>query len=258
MQSSNPVLSRAGAFGGGAQAASAGQLQEMYDQPSYVAPTGARMTIDDVVAKTGMMFVVLVASASVAWFLDLDGGWLIGSALVGFGLALVNIFKKVVSPPLVLAYAAVEGVFLGILSHIYGSLYDGIVLQAVLATAATFAVMLALYRSGRIRATPMFRKVLTGALLGYVAFLLVNFVLNAAFGNAGINLWGNGLLPLAISLFAVGLASLFLILDFDMIEKGVQAGVPERESWRAAFGLMVTLIWLYVEILRLISILRSE
>ena len=216
------------------------------------------MTIDDVVAKTGIMFAVLVATGATAWYLDLDGPWLIGSLLVGLGLAMVNIFKKVVSPPLVLAYAAVEGIFLGIISNIYGSLYDGIVLQAVLATVATFAVMLALYRSGKIRATPKFRKALIGAAIGYFAFVVVNLILNLAFDGAGINRWGDGLLPIAISLFAVGLASLFLILDFDEIEKGVQAGAPERESWRAAFGLMVTLIWLYVEILRLLSILRGD
>ena len=185
MQSSNPVLSRAGAFGGGAQAASASQLQEMYDQPTYVETSGPRMTIDDVVAKTGMMFVVLVATASVAWFLDLGRPWLIGSALVGLGLAMVNIFKKAISPALVLAYAAVEGIFLGILSNVFGSMYDGIVLQAVLATAATFAVMLALYRSGKLRATPKFRKVLIGAALGYLAFIVVNLLLN--FAGAGIN-----------------------------------------------------------------------
>jgi uncharacterized YccA/Bax inhibitor family protein len=117
--------------------------------------------------------------------------------------------------------------------------------------------MLVLYRSGRLKATPMFRKVITGALLGYVAFLLVNLVLNGVF-DAGVDLFGNGILPLAISVFAVGLASLFLILDFDEIEKAVAAGVPEHESWRAAFGLVVTLIWLYVEMLRLIAILRGD
>lgn len=261
MQSSNPVLSRAGAFGGGAglgaQTASASQLQDMYDQPTYVAPAGARMTIDDVVAKTAMMLVVLVATATAAWTLDLGIPIMIGAALVGFGLALVNSFKKVVSPPLVIAYAAVEGVFLGILSNVLASAFPGIALQAVLGTSATFAVMLALYKSGRVRATPKFRKIMLGMTGGYMVFLLINLGFNA-FGGNGINLWERGLLSFAISIFAVGLASFFLILDFDIIEKGVAAGVPERESWRAAFGLMVTLIWLYIEMLRLIAILRGD
>jgi len=257
MQSSNPVLSRAGAFGGGAQVASASQLQDMYDQPTYVAPTGARMTIDDVVAKTAILLVVLAASATAAWTLDLGYPILIGSLLVGFALAMVNSFKKVVSPPLVIAYAAVEGVFLGILSNILADRFPGIALQAVLGTSAAFAVMLALYKSGRVRATPKFQKVMLGLTGGYMVFLLINLGFNA-FGGNGINLWEGGLLSFGISIFAVGLASFFLILDFDVIEKGIAAGAPERESWRAAFGLTVTLVWLYIEMLRLLAIMRGE
>jgi uncharacterized YccA/Bax inhibitor family protein len=116
-------------------------------------------------------------------------------------------------------------------------------------------VMLALYRSGRIRVTPRFTRVLLGAALGYMAFLLVNLVLNL-FG-AGANLWQGGF-GLITAAFGTVLASLFLTLDFDEIERGVRAGVAEPEAWRAAFGLMVTLVWLYIELLRLISILRSE
>lgn len=260
MQSSNPVLSRDGIFnqgrGAAAGAATADQLQHMYDQPAFTPPVGARMTIDDVVAKTGILFAVLVATAAASWVLDLGMSIGIVALLVGFGLAMANTFKKVVSPALVIAYAAVEGVFLGIFSHVLSTAYPGIALQAVLGTAAAFSVMLVLYRSGKVRNTPRFQKTLLGLGAGYFVFLLVNLGFN--FFGAGINLWSGGILSFAISIFAVGLASFFLILDFDMIEKSIAAGVPERESWRASFGLMVTLVWLYIEMLRLIAILRGD
>jgi uncharacterized YccA/Bax inhibitor family protein len=170
-------------------------------------------------------------------------------------LVIVNSVRRTVSAPLIMAYAAVEGVFLGVLSHILESAYSGIVVQAVLATSATFAGMLVLYRTGRIRVTPRFTRVLVGAMLGYLAFLVVNLVLQL-FGH-GANLWQGGFALLTAG-FAVVLAALFLTLDFDEIERGIRAGAPEPEAWRAAFGLMVTLVWLYVELLRLIAILRGD
>jgi len=265
MRSSNPVLTRNDVFSPGGSAtvggaASAQHLEDMYQQPSYApprAPVGARMSLDDVVAKTGLLFLVALVTAGGAWVLDVGMGIAIVAALVGFGLAMVNTIKKQVSVPLVVAYAAVEGVFLGALTHVLSISFPGIAVQAVLGTAAAFMVMLALYRSGRLRATPRFTKVLVGLGFGYMAFLLINLGLNL-FGGNGVNLWERGILSFAISVFAVGLASLFLILDFDQIEKGIAAGAPESESWRAAFGLMVTLVWLYVEMLRLIAILRGD
>jgi uncharacterized YccA/Bax inhibitor family protein len=264
MRSSNPVLSRNDAFSPGGTASlgapvAAQHLEDMYQQPSYApprGPVGARMTLDDVVAKTGLLFLVALVTAAGAWVFDVGMGVAMVAALVGFGLAMANTFKKQVSPPLVLAYAAVEGVFVGALSHVLSVQYPGIALQAVLGTAAAFVVMLVLYRSGRLRATPTFTKVLVGLGFGYMAFLLVNLGLNL-FGDNGVNLWQGGILSVAVSVFAVGLASLFLILDFDQVEKGIAAGAPESESWRAAFGLMVTLVWLYGEMLRLLSLLRD-
>jgi len=265
MRSSNPVLSRDDAFSRNGSAAlggaaSAQQLENMYQQPSYAPPPvtgGARMTIDDVVAKTGLLFLVAAGTATAAWVLDVGMGTALIAALVGFGLAMVNTFKKTVSPALVLAYAAVEGVFLGAFSHVLSVRYPGIAMQAVLGTAAAFMVMLLLYRSGRLRATPTFTKVLVGLGFGYMAFLMINLLLSS-FTDAGVDLWSGGVLSFAISVFAVGLASLFLIMDFDQIERGIAAGAPESESWRAAFGLMVTLVWLYVEMLRLLAIMRGD
>jgi len=265
MQSNNPVLTREdvfspkgySGFGSGPATAEADRLEEMFNQPAYAPPRAtARMTLDDVVNKMAILLVVIVATAAGAWFLNVGYGVAIVAALVGFGLAMANTFRKVVSPALVIAYAAVEGVFLGAISHWLNTMYSGIVVQAVLGTMAAFAVMLALYKSGKIRVTPTFQKVLLGLGLGYMVFLGINLIFSL-FG-AGVNLWGNGLLPVAISIFAVGLASFFLVLDFDLIEKALKSGVPERESWRAAFGLTVTLIWLYVEMLRLLAILRSD
>ena len=263
MQSSNPVLTRADAFtrGGTGLAAEAAALEEAYRNPSYVPPRErARMTLDDVVSKTAMLFGVAAVTGAIAWILDLGVAVAIAAAVVGLVLSIVNTMKRVVSPPLVLAYAAVEGIFLGVISHYLSDIYPGIVLQAVLGTASAFAVMLVLYRTGKVRVTPRFTKTLIGLAAGYLVFLVLNLVLTA-FGG-GFDLWhadgGSILLPLAISVFAVGLASFFLILDFDQIEKGIKAGVPEQESWRAAFGLMVTLVWLYVEMLRIIAILRGN
>lgn len=263
MRSSNPVLSRDDAFtrNGTGLAGEADALEAAYNRPSYAPPAaGARMTLDDVVSKTAMLFAVAATTAAVAWILDLDIPIGIGALFVGLGLGLVNTFKRSISPALVVAYAAVEGVFLGVFSHYLSNLYPGIALQAVLGTASSFAVMLVLYRTGKVRVTPRFTKTLIGLGAGYLVFLLLNLGLSA-FGG-GFDLWnqdgGSILFPLAVSVFAVGLASFFLILDFDQIEQGIKAGVPERESWRAAFGLMVTLIWLYVEMLRLIAILRGN
>jgi uncharacterized YccA/Bax inhibitor family protein len=259
MRSSNPVLSRDDVFtrGGYATFDTGRAGTDLGTWTGEVrAPAGVRpMTLDDVVSRTGLLLLVAAVTGGAAWYLNLGYGVAIAAMLVGLGLALVNSFKRTVSPALVIAYAAVEGVFLGVISHALELVYSGIVVQAVAATGVTFAVMLALYRSGRIRVTPRFTRILVGAALGYMAFLLVNFVLNL-FGT-GTNLWAGGF-GLITAAFGTVLASLFLTLDFDEIERGVRAGVPEREAWRASFGLMVTLVWLYIELLRLISILRSE
>jgi uncharacterized YccA/Bax inhibitor family protein len=158
------------------------------------------------------------------------------------------------SPPLIMAYAAVEGVFLGALSKALEVQHPGVVIQAVAGTGITFGVMLAMYRSGRIRVTPRFTKVLVAATVGYLVVMFGNLLLQVF--DSGFNAWGGGLGLLTAAGGSV-LAALFLTLDFDMVERGIRAGAPASESWRAAFGLTVTLVWLYVEMLRLMSILRD-
>jgi uncharacterized YccA/Bax inhibitor family protein len=269
MRSSNPVLSREDLFtrepdttgGSGATlAAEAAALEQAYRLPSYAPRRTDRMTLDDVIARTGILFAVAVVTGALAWVFDVGYGVAIAAAIVGFALAMVNTFKRQVSPPLIIAYAAAQGIFLGALSHALSTQYPGIVLQALLGTAAAFAVMLGLYRSGGVRVTPKFTRTLLGMAAGYLVFVVVNLVLSM-FGH-GFDRWnsdgGSILVPLAVSLFAVGLASFFLILDFDEIERGIKAGAPESEAWRAAFGLTVTLVWLYFEMLRLFAILRGD
>lgn len=227
-------------------------------QPSPPQPpttTTRAMTMDDVISRTGLLLIVAVVTGALAWAMDLGWGVAIGAMLVGFALAMVNTFKRVPSPGLIMAYAGVEGVFLGAISHILETRYPGIVVQAVAGTAVAFGVMLLLYRSGRIRVTPRFTRVLIGAGLAYLVLMLGNLFLHL-FGS-GFNIWGGGMGLLTAGIGIV-LACLFLTLDFDMIDQGIRAGWPEQEAWRASFGLMVTLVWLYFEMLRLIAILRGD
>jgi uncharacterized YccA/Bax inhibitor family protein len=168
--------------------------------------------------------------------------------VVGLVLAMVNTFSKKVRPALVIAYAAAQGLALGTISAIYESESDGIVGQAVIGTACAFGGVLLAYRSGKIRVTPKFTRILMGSLIGYFAFSLISLFIGFPSGTPGM----------LISVGAVGLASMFIVMDLDQIEKGVAAKLPHEESWRMAFGLMVTLVWLYLEVLRLISILRGD
>jgi uncharacterized YccA/Bax inhibitor family protein len=174
------------------------------------------------------------------------GAVLIGF-LGGFVLAMVISFSKNIKPGLVVAYAGLEGLALGTLSSYYESFYPGIVSQAVIGTVAAF-----------VRATPQFTRALIGAAIGYFILGLVSLIASFFGVGQGYGFYGVSGLGLLLAVAGVGLASLFLVLDFDQIEKGVVAGVPEKESWRASFGLMVTVVWLYLEVLRLISILRND
>ena len=213
------------------------------------------MTIDDVVTRTAIMFAVLVTVGAAAWTLNLGAGALLLGFIGGFVLAMVNSFSKTVKPALAIAYAAFQGLALGTISNMYNTMYDGIVSQAILVTLSAFAGMLFAFKSGRIRVTPKFTKVLMTALIGYLVLGLVSFVSSLITGTSIYNVGGLGLI---IATGGMVLAAFFLILDFDSIQKGIAAGAPESESWRAAFGLMVTIVWLYLEVLRVLSILRGN
>lgn len=266
MQSSNPVLTRNDVFSRNGYATFRDDPQTAPGTISYqkapsgpAAPASSRaMTIDDVVARTGLLLVVLIVTGTFAWVADVGFGLAIVAALVGFGLAMVNSFKKIPSPPLIIAYAAVEGVFLGAFSHALEASrpsLEGVAIQAVAGTAIVFAVMLGLYRSGRIRVTARMQKVVMAALIAFVGLMLLN-LLFSAFGS-GVDTWGG---PMGVGIGALGvtLGAFMLAMDFDLVEKGVRAGAPEIEAWRAAFGLTVTVVWIYIEMLRLISSLRGD
>jgi uncharacterized YccA/Bax inhibitor family protein len=216
------------------------------------------MTIEDVVAKTGFLFAILVVVGAIAWGANLGQGALLIGFLGGFVLAMVISFSKNIKPGLVVAYAALQGLALGTISSYYETMNPGIVSQAVIGTIAAFAGVLVMYRSGRLRATPQFTRAVMGAAIGYFILGLVSLVASFFGVGQGYGFYGVSGLGLLLAVAGVALASFFLVLDFDQIEKGVAAGVPEKESWRASFGLMVTIVWLYLEILRLLSILRND
>ena len=263
MESRNPVFNNSKAFSrkgyatfNDAPTATAGQLEDMYAAPAATGVDTGRMTIDDVVVKTGLMFAVLLPLAAAAYFLN-NPLLTFGGAIAGLVLGLMVSFKQSTNPALILSYAAAEGLFVGGISRLFEERWPGIVATAVVATLCVFAVTLVAYKSGKVRATPKFKRTVLIAMGGYLVFCLVNLVV-MLFGGGGDFGLRSGWFGVAISLFAVGLAAAMLILDFDFAEQGVKNGLPERYSWLAAFGLVVTLVWLYVEMLRLIAILRGD
>src|SRR5699024_3751341 len=209
---------------------------------------------------------VVVGVAVGSWFIVPDGlkmPAMILGLIGGFVLGLVNAFKREPSPGLILTYAALEGVFLGMISGVFEMLWPGIVVQAVLATFITFGVTLALFKSGKVRVTPKFTRFLMIGMISYGIFCLVNLGImwftdfGGAFGMRDMEIMGFPI-GVVIGLVAVVLAAMSLIMDFDAIQRGVQSGAPRKYAWAAAFGLTVTLIWLYIEFLRILAILRGD
>ncbi|AGL14615.1 hypothetical protein L083_1105 [Actinoplanes sp. N902-109] len=219
------------------------------------------MTMDDVVVKTVTLLGVTGLSAVAAWNVVPDRllypVW-IGAMLVGLVLGLVLSFMRMVNPALAVVYAVVEGAFLGLASRYFNDIlgYSGIVLQAVVATFGVFFLMAFLYRARVIRATPRFRKIMYAVLMGLAGVVLINLVLWLFGVDTGLR--SNGALGIGFSLVCIVVASLSLILNFDQIEQATRMGLPQRYAWTAAFGILVGLIWLYIEILRLLSFLQSD
>ena len=253
--SNNPALTRSPVFAGTSRPQTFDPLEQAYQAPSATSRDTGRMTVEDALAKTAQLLAIAFVTAALTWALGL-GGLAFPAALVGLILALVISFKQSTSPGLIIAYAAVEGVFLGGISQFFNDRYPGIVVQAVLGTAGVAVVMLGLYRSGRIRVTPRFTKMVVGATLAFLLLVVVNLVAGF-FTDGGLGLH-QGPLGIVVGLVAIGLASLNLVLDFDFIEQGAKQGIPARYSWFAGFAILVTLVWLYVELLRLLAILRGD
>jgi uncharacterized YccA/Bax inhibitor family protein len=236
------------------------QLQQMYNQPAAGPADTGRMTYDDVIVKTAACLGVLLVGAAVTMFVSmgLASMLMIVGALGGFVLAMVNTFKKQPSPALILAYAGLEGLFLGGLTRVLDLMYPGVGLQAVIGTLSVFTVTLLLFKSGKVRATPKAMKFFMIALVGYALFSVVNLVMMLTGLTTEPFGLRSGIIGVVIGVLAIGLAAFSLVMDFTSIEAGVQSGAPQRFSWTAAFGLTVTLVWLYVEIIRLLAILRGD
>jgi uncharacterized YccA/Bax inhibitor family protein len=289
MKSNNPVFNRSPEFNGqttnaygnqtypanGAPYGGYGQQQGYSDPSTWGTGTPGtptqvdqgRMTVDTVVQKTAISLIFVFAAAGLTWFLtpqldsNADLGPLYFALMVGsfgaFGLSMVNSFKRVISPALVLAFCALEGVALGSLSKVFDAQFgDGIVTQAVLGTFAAFAGTLAAYKFFNIQIGNKFRTFVVAAMFGMVGLGLLEMVLSA-FGNS-TGIFGFGSAGLLFAAAGLVLGVFMLIMDFDFVEKGVAAGLPERESWRAAFALTVSLVWIYTNLLRLLAIFSSD
>ena len=211
--------------------------------------------MNDVMVKTGINLGLVAVGAAVAWYMPV---LLLLGMVGGLVLGLVNSFKKKVSPVLVMAYALMQGMLLGGLSAVVDARYPGVAIQAVLATLVVAGTTLALFANGKLRATPKLNKIFMIGVIGYLAYGLISILGAGIFGSAlgSVSFFGIPL-GLIVGLFAVALATYSLLLDFTTVSEAVEAGLPERESWRLAFGLTASLVWLYVEILRVLMYLAS-
>jgi len=260
-------------------AAAQATLEGAYAAPSAGAVDTGRMTVEDTVHKTLALFGILLVGAVAGWLWTMSpvtatnpapsmAPWLIG-ALGGFVLSLVVIFtsRKTVRPALIFAYAAFEGLFVGGISAYFEYIWPGIVLQATLATVAVVGVTLALFASGKVRASAKATKIFMIAMFGYLAFSLINVVLmmfgvfndqnGGAFGIYSMQVAGIPL-GLIIGVVVVIMAAYSLVLDFDSIQQGGRNGAPRQYGWMGGFGIMVTVVWLYLEILRILAIMSGS
>lgn len=228
-----------------------------YSEPTYSEPipAGQRLTMNDVLVKTAINLGLVVVGAVVAWYVPM---LMLLGLLGGLVLGLVNSFKQKVSPILVMAYALMEGMMLGGLSALVNLRYPGTAIQAVLATIVVAGVTLALFANGKIRATPKLNKIFMIGALSYLGYGLVSMLTAGIFGFS-LNSMSIGGIPLGlpIALIAVAMATYSLLIDYTTTAEAVDAGLPQSESWRLAFGLTASLVWLYVEILRVLMYLAS-
>jgi uncharacterized YccA/Bax inhibitor family protein len=292
MRSNNPVFNRSAEFSGGGTnaygnqtyagngAPYAGYGQQPGTDPSQwgVGTPGGpgtgvdegRMTIDTVVQKTGITLGLVILTAMATWILtpDLtstttpdDLGALIGAVTIGslgaFALSMVNSFKRVISPALVLLFAALEGVALGGISKLFDAQFgDSIVTSAVIGTFAAFAGTLAAYKIFNIQVTPKFRMMVMAAVFGMIGLAVMEMILG--FFGAQIGLFGVSGLGMVTAVAGLVLGVFMLIMDFDFVEQGVANGLPERESWRAAFAMTVSLVWIYTNLLRILAFFSQD
>ncbi|MBU3870335.1 Bax inhibitor-1/YccA family protein [Streptomyces sp. 4503] len=241
---------------GGQQNLTPEQLQQMYGAPPAGPLQTGRMTMDDVVMRTGMTLGTVIVAAAAAWIAQLPVGVGFGAALVAMVLGLVQSFKRTASPALIMGYALFEGLFLGVISQVYNERWSGIPMQAVLGTMAVFVGVLVAYKTRLIRVNARFQRFVLAAAIGFVLLMAVNLLFALIGGGDGLGFRSGGL-GIVFGLVGVVLGAAFLAMDFKQIEDGVQYGAPREESWLAAFGLTLSLVWIYLELLRLISIFRD-
>jgi uncharacterized YccA/Bax inhibitor family protein len=237
------------------------QLQDLYNQPSASPVQMRRVTLDDVVMKTLGLFSIVVLVGAATWFTvagrtTLSLPLMLAGMFGGLGVGLLIAFKKTISVPLIVLYAALEGLLVGAISQVFASQYEGLVTTAVVATVCTFAGMLLGYKSGLIKVTDKSRRIFGMAIMGYLLFGLVNVVVAFTGHGSGFGIGGKGPMGIAISVLGVGLASYSLAIDFDSVDRAVKAQLPEKYSWLLAHGFIVTLVWLYLEFLRLLARMR--
>ncbi|MEU0569663.1 Bax inhibitor-1/YccA family protein [Nonomuraea sp. NPDC005983] len=261
MESKNPVFSRSRPnMGWAPPAPTPDQLQHMYDSPSYappVRPAYRAMTIDDVVVRGFITLGTLVLTAAVSWYLKVPGTFAVGAALVALVLGLVASFKQSTNPALILAYAAFEGVFLGVVSRTFDYVFNGVVLQAVLGTALAFGAVLAVYALRVVRVTPKLVRYVVAAGFAALGLVLVNLIVGI-FVDGGLGLRTDSPIGWIFSVAMILIGCFFLLLDFDAIEQGVRQGAPEKFAWQCAFGLTLSLVWIYLEVLRFVSYFTSS
>jgi uncharacterized YccA/Bax inhibitor family protein len=286
MRSSNPVFTRRGfsrdggyaGFNAGPQLATgtpyAGSPTNPYAQPGnpyaqpQVGPDGRMMppstptragvmTIDSVVSRTALTLGAVVAAAAVSWIADMPVGLGLAFGLLAFVLGMVQAFRRKPSPALIMSYAVAEGFFLGVISNAINAAAPGAAMQAVLGTMAVFTGVLFMYKQRIINVTARFTRFVIAAGIGFVLLAAVNLIVALIGGGNGLGL-RDGWLGVLFGIAGIVIGACFLALDFKMVEDGVAYGAPEKESWLAAFGLTLTLVWIYLEFLRLVYILQGE
>ena len=260
------AASGAGAGGGVQDNLDSQQLQDLYNQPSAGPVQMRRVTLDDVVMKTLGLFSIVVLVAAATWYYvaglpstsPAPMALMLAGMFGGLGVGLLIAFKKTINVPLIVTYAVLEGVLVGAISEVFNQRWPGIVTTAVIATLCTFAGMLLGYKTGLIKVTDKSRRIFGMAIMGYLLFGLVNVVASFMGVGGGWSIGGkNSLVGIGISVLGVGLASYSLAIDFDSVTRAVNAQLPEKYSWLLAHGFIVTLVWLYLEILRLLARLRE-
>jgi uncharacterized YccA/Bax inhibitor family protein len=260
---SNPAFRNlpTGGFGGGyAGFQNQPQAEQGYGG-GYMTPPAATerpMTVDDVVSKTAITVGLTMLTGVITSFAVLTGAvspWppLIAGGLIGFIISLVIIFKQLPNPGLVLTYAAAEGVFLGAITGVFEAAFPGIAVKAILGTGLVFAVMLFVYKTGAVRVTPKLTKWVIGAGIAAVLMMIINL-----FAGGALGIRNGGTIAIIFSLLVIGIGAFMLLLNFDEADQMIRAGMPAKWAWYAAFGLVATLVWLYLEILRLLSYLQGD